>query len=563
MEEQRPGRGILNSPLHATSGHSIPASNVSGVLAQAETLLQQRRWQEAEQLLRESLAKGAPAPTFLGLLVRTLQAQGKSKEARDTIDAHTIAMPGASPALLLMRAQMLLEMGELKDAIGAFEQAIAAAPDQGAGYLGLAVAQGQDGQNQAANRSAAIAISKGVDNVGSRSVLAHSFYELHRYDEAESEYRRALKHNPGNVRTHTSLAELVWLRTRDAAAALVDIDHAITQCRDARSLELQLVRVRVLSAAGFHQRAMEQLETLLAANPNHLSLRILAIKTSMSVDASKAVQHAAYAMRMAPGHTGILGLYGDAMLASGNPSAAAEIAQRLLTGNPHDNHAIALQTAAWRQLDDARHLPFHDYASLVQTSLLDVPDGWSSLQHYLDELTNELHGAHGLLAEPLDQSVRGGTQVELRADETHGRAVRAFPQAIHGPIQRYMRNLAAGLTPWHRRVTERYRLNGWWSVRLPSEGHHVSHYHGKGWVSSACYVQVPQAMNKNGGEGWLKFGEPGVKTQPAMGADYFVRPQPGMLVLFPSWMWHGTAPFTTETGEHRLSMAFDVVPMAG
>jgi hypothetical protein len=31
-----------------------------------------------------------------------------------------------------------------------------------------------------------------------------------------------------------------------------------------------------------------------------------------------------------------------------------------------------------------------------------------------------------------------------------------------------------------------------------------------------------------------------------------------MLVLFPSYLWHGTMPF--ETGGRRLTAAFDVVP---
>ena len=36
------------------------------------------------------------------------------------------------------------------------------------------------------------------------------------------------------------------------------------------------------------------------------------------------------------------------------------------------------------------------------------------------------------------------------------------------------------------------------------------------------------------------------------------KPEPGMLVLFPSYMWHGTIPFVT--GDSRLTIAFDIVP---
>ena len=35
----------------------------------------------------------------------------------------------------------------------------------------------------------------------------------------------------------------------------------------------------------------------------------------------------------------------------------------------------------------------------------------------------------------------------------------------------------------------------------------------------------------------------------------------GLLVLFPSWMWHGTVPFSGGEQDRRLTIAFDVVPV--
>jgi hypothetical protein len=59
-------------------------------------------------------------------------------------------------------------------------------------------------------------------------------------------------------------------------------------------------------------------------------------------------------------------------------------------------------------------------------------------------------------------------------------------------------------------------------------------------------------------EGWLKFGEPGVRTEPPLPPEHFVKPEPGLLALFPSYMWHGTVPFSGP--DPRLTIAFDVVP---
>ncbi len=58
--------------------------------------------------------------------------------------------------------------------------------------------------------------------------------------------------------------------------------------------------------------------------------------------------------------------------------------------------------------------------------------------------------------------------------------------------------------------------------------------------------------------GWLRFGRPAIKTEPPLAADHFVKPEPGLLVLFPAYMWHGVEPF--ESDRARLSVAFDVVP---
>jgi hypothetical protein len=82
--------------------------------------------------------------------------------------------------------------------------------------------------------------------------------------------------------------------------------------------------------------------------------------------------------------------------------------------------------------------------------------------------------------------------------------------------------------------------------------------HPEGWLSSAFYVRVPRGLS--GQAGWLKFGQPGTPTRPEQEAQYFVEPAPGMLVLFPSYMWHGTVPFAA--GESRLACAFDFAPAA-
>jgi hypothetical protein len=79
-----------------------------------------------------------------------------------------------------------------------------------------------------------------------------------------------------------------------------------------------------------------------------------------------------------------------------------------------------------------------------------------------------------------------------------------------------------------------------------------------GWLSSACYIELPAAVQAGDKEGWIKFGQPGIPTQPPLPPEHYVQPTPGTLVLFPSYMWHGTVPFSGDT--NRLTIAFDVTP---
>ncbi|HWJ38338.1 MAG TPA: putative 2OG-Fe(II) oxygenase, partial [Sphingomicrobium sp.] len=57
--------------------------------------------------------------------------------------------------------------------------------------------------------------------------------------------------------------------------------------------------------------------------------------------------------------------------------------------------------------------------------------------------------------------------------------------------------------------------------------------------------------------GWFTLGEPQEELKIPLEQRRKIQHHAGHLVLFPSWMWHGTVPFSK--GE-RLTVAFDVSP---
>jgi hypothetical protein len=96
-------------------------------------------------------------------------------------------------------------------------------------------------------------------------------------------------------------------------------------------------------------------------------------------------------------------------------------------------------------------------------------------------------------------------------------------------------------------------------VRLTSAGYHTNHMHPEGWMSSALYVALPDEVRAARDQsGHIQFGVPLLDKDLALPPRRVVKPEVGTLVLFPSYMWHGTIPFHSQ--QARLTVAFDLVP---
>lgn len=107
--------------------------------------------------------------------------------------------------------------------------------------------------------------------------------------------------------------------------------------------------------------------------------------------------------------------------------------------------------------------------------------------------------------------------------------------------------------------SHQFAFAGSWSCLLHPSGYHANHVHPQGWISSALYFDLPRAVtNAEFREGWFKLGQSNLALGESDVPVRFIRPERGMLVLFPSFYWHGTVPFSGS--DSRLTVAFDVVP---
>ncbi|MEA3079729.1 MAG: hypothetical protein QOF05_1137 [Sphingomonadales bacterium] len=210
---------------------------------------------------------------------------------------------------------------------------------------------------------------------------------------------------------------------------------------------------------------------------------------------------------------------------------------------------------AWRLREDARSDWLEGDPRFVRRFDL------TAVLPHLDILADTLRKLHIARGEYVDQSVRGGTQTDGPLLSRIDPVIRQLRQAIVCAVETFIADLPA-LDSRHpllsQRRDRRVRFAGSWSVRLRSGGRHTNHIHPQGWISSALYVALPERRaDESEGAGWLTIGQPQDQLDLNLDPRSRIEPRAGHLVLFPSWMWHGTVPFA---GGERLTVAFDVRP---
>ena len=208
-------------------------------------------------------------------------------------------------------------------------------------------------------------------------------------------------------------------------------------------------------------------------------------------------------------------------------------------------------TTTWRMLGDPRREWLEGDERFV--GIYDITDRLPPL----NVLAETLRQLHTLSGQPLEQSLRGGTQTDGDLFTRIDPVLVKLREAIRTTVAEHAAQLPPQddahplLAPPRRPI----RFSGAWSVRLTSGGFHANHVHPVGWISSALYIALPADLGQ-GEAGFLTLGEP---TAPNFKVEVppfrTVEPKPGRLVLFPSYMWHGTRPF--GDGE-RMTVAFDV-----
>ncbi len=494
-----------------------------------------------------------------GLIERaySLLNAGRVAEAL-AISTSLESAPGAGHEALALHSAALKLAQRHEEALRVDERAARAFPASGAAWHNLAATLAELGRGPETLEALARGFSIGLDSPLSWQVKARAHVACGDLEDAETAYREASARAPNHAPLAAEAADFLWMTRGDLAAALAPLDRAFHA--GAPPAPLLLAKAKLLASAGDRDQAAALLDRAAGHLPDELPLVIAAAQAALEAGRlADSERHALRAIALAPADPAALVQSTIVGLALGRIDRAQSSIRKALALAPLDQSVLAWSATAARAAGDPLYGALCDYENMVGVYDLEPPAGWATRPDFLRDLNRALDRHHVMAEHPSAQSLRHGTQTTYRLSGSSDPAIQAFFKALDKPLSEHLARLGAGDDPLRRRNTGGYRFVGAWSVRLRPGGFHLDHMHHEGWISSAFYVETPDgALERESREGWLRLGQPPFMTVPELPAERFIRPEPGRLVLFPSYMWHGTMPFHTD--ERRTTIAFDLLP---
>ncbi|HJP04992.1 MAG TPA: putative 2OG-Fe(II) oxygenase [Gammaproteobacteria bacterium] len=492
----------------------------------------------------------------------TCHRQGDLFDA-DHLYAQAIELDPHNAQALRLRGILARERGDLETSLGLLEQAVTISKDnpEPLGEIALSqMALGELNEAEAALRKAIHlepGYLKGLTNLG-----ALLQYRGHLQDSAEC-YRKILDAEPDNLEVRCNLAK-----------ALVDVgkkNEALAECDTALSdSNRHPYALATLGAVLIDLERYSDAHDVLEEATRHqseddMALVNLALACYRLGNADSATVHLYKAVELNPYNARAVADLVNSLLANGKQKDALQICEEFLYRHPGERlvvgaYSLALHNAGRKS--EAHKLT--DSAALVQAHTLSVPDGYSDLADFNNQLADLIRTHQSLVSNPANKSTFGGEQTgELNPEENPAMtALEALINKVIGEAAKAYRDAKLDQHPVLQPATNKWTLRTWGTL-LHEGGQQTPHMHPLGWLSGVYYVQLPEGMTgKPGKSGWLEFGRPPERfyrlTEPER---TLYEPREGKLLLFPSWFWHQTIPFDA-TGD-RISIAFDVIPQAG
>ena len=505
---------------------------------------------------RARIAADPADTTARSRLIDLLRETGRLEEAQAECRALTVLQPGNVDAWIALGG-MLIDLQRPVEAEAQLNRGLAypaRASAKAAIHMLLGLAQRRQRRDAEALRNYDLAYALDPTLPELDIHRAEAFQNLRRYEDAIATYRQAIAREPQNPDTHRHYNDLLYRLGRTG-------DFLKSYELGPRTPALLMGKAQLLNHQSRFAEAYASYGEALARDPGNVGAMLGAVE---SLRGMKRYDEAAEALGLLLRHRGddpfLVARAAEVALLQRDPKTAATLCERGLRAAPYDQSCLVGLSLAWRMLGDARDEILSGYDRYIRAFDLKAPDGFSSMADFNAELSRYLDALHPDTREYINQSLRGGTQTPDHVFGVGHELIDRLERRIAEAVQTYIAGLEGhDAHPLVSRRAQSFLYRGSWSSQLKANGFHVNHVHPHGWISSCYYVAVPDAaQDMQGRQGWIKFGEPGLDVSLDDPIRRMVQPVPGRLVLFPSYMWHGTVPFRDDA--KRTTIAFDVIP---
>lgn len=449
--------------------------------------------------------------------------------------------------------RLLIDTEKWQDALAVYESLMQSVPHSVPVRYGLGTAKLGAGDAEHAEALFDALIREGNEPPEIIFMRARARLELGKVDLALDDLEKSYKLGPSDFSLRT-LASTYWM-IDDKSSFDELLGHSC------KVPELAVTSAEIFRQSGEPERALATLDAM--RKTGQLSTESWAVAAMAHIDLNHAVEAESAARECLGADASnrlIKGSLISSLLMQGKATDAMPFIESMRAAEPDGQHWIAYEVTALRLMGSKRYAQIVDLERLVRAYPLPTPDGFNDIEDFNAQFLAALKRWQQYKSHPLDQSLRDGSQTPRDLTCIDDPVIKAYIRALDAPIRQYMTEIGTGDDhPMTARNTGNYRITGSWSVRLHGGGHHVNHVHPEGWISSCYYISVPEeTKNSPDKAGWIKFAEPPFETLPPCPPEKWIRPRAGMLLLFPSFLWHGTQPI--HDGSERVTAPFDAVP---
>ena len=378
-------------------------------------------------------------------------------------------------------------------------------------------------------------------------------------DDALDSYTRAAVTGPGVASTYYNMG-VVLTQMGKFDDALVALDDTIALDPDhgkayASKGYIRRMQGRADESAALYNRA----STLAPGDPAVLGDLGMALR-----DAGRLTESASAfdrALFIDPDYAESTSNFADVLLRLGQSSDALAVCDAYLERHPYHASVLAAKSVVLNEMGETAAVSeLVDFDRFVAPIQHDGAPGFRDLAAFNAALADHILNHPTLVIAPTSNATRLGKHSGELTAKPKG-PIATFETLVRRAFEGYTNRVcgAAGIRhPFAANPPKRWGLNVW-SIVLEGEGYQLPHIHRAAWMSGVYYARVPDIVHDGSRAGWIEFGRPGPEyhwsAEPNTRA---YQPAPGLMVLFPSYMFHETIPF--KSGETRISIAFDIVP---